>query len=74
MPPVDRLSLHYSEFPVSLRWLFTAALITLRFGYVFAKLQVHFVHAGLDGKQGLDAADIAIAYGGDPKGSTYRHV
>jgi len=60
---------HYSEFPLSLRSLFTATLITLGLAYVFAMIQVYDVHAGLDGKPGLDATDIAIAYSGNPNGS-----
>ena len=72
MPQVHRMFFHYSEFPFSLRWLFTAALVTLGLGYVFATLQVYFVHAGLDGKPGLDAADIAIAYSGNSDGSTIQ--
>ena len=56
---------HYSEFPFSLRTLFTAALITLGFGYVFAMIQVYTTHAGLDGNPGIDANDIAIAYSGN---------
>lgn len=65
MPQVHRMFFHYSEFPFSLRALFTATLITLGLGYVFATLQVYYVHAGLDGKQGIDANDIAIAYSGN---------
>ena len=57
--------LHYSKLPFSLRTLFTGALITLGFGYVFAMIQVYTVHAGLDGKPGIDASDIAIAYSGN---------
>jgi hypothetical protein len=50
---------------LSLRALFTAALITLGLGYCFAMVQVYETHAGLDGKTGINANDIAIAYGGD---------
>lgn len=72
MPQVHRMFFHYSEFPLSLRTLYTAALITLGLGYVFAMLQVYYVHAGLDGKPGVDAADIAIAYRGNSDGSTIQ--
>ena len=65
MPQVHRMFFHYSEFPFSLRTLFTATLITLGFGYVFATIQVYTVHAGLDGNPGIDANDIAIAYSGN---------
>lgn len=69
MPQVHRMFFHYTEFPLSLRTLFTATLITLGIGYVFAMIQVYATHAGLDGNPGLDAADIAIAYSGDANGS-----
>jgi cytochrome c5 len=65
MPQIHRMFFHYSEFPFSLRALFTATLITLGLGYVFATLQVYYVHAGLDGNPGIDANDIAIAYSGN---------
>ena len=65
MPPVHRMFFHYSEFPFSLRTLFTAALITLGLGYVFAMIQVYTTHAGLDGNPGINANDIAIAYSGN---------
>jgi cytochrome c5 len=65
MPQVHRMFFHYSEFPFSLRTLFTATLITLGFGYVFAMIQVYTTHAGLDGNPGINAADIAIAYSGN---------
>ena len=57
---------HYSEFPFSLRMLYTATLITLGLGYAFAMIQIYTVHAGLDGNPGLNANDIAIAYTGNP--------
>jgi hypothetical protein len=69
MPQVHRMFFHYSEFPLSLRTLYTATLITLGLGYVFAMIQVYSVHTGLDGKTGLTADDIAIAYNGNADGS-----
>jgi hypothetical protein len=66
MQNVHRMFFHYSELPLSLRTLYTATLITLGLGYVFAMLQVYTVHAGLDGNAGLNANDIAIAYSGNP--------
>ncbi|MBI1415638.1 MAG: hypothetical protein GC146_00275 [Limimaricola sp.] len=53
------------DFPQSLRNLFSAALITLGLGYVFAMIQVYETHAGLDGNPGINANDIAIAYSGN---------
>ncbi len=65
MPLENRRGLHYSDLSLTLRALFTAALITLGLGYCFAMVQVYETHAGLDGKTGINANDIAIAYGGD---------
>lgn len=56
---------HFSDLSQSLRILFTAALITLGLGYAFAMIQVYQTHAGLDGKSGITANDIAIAYSGN---------
>jgi len=56
---------HYTEFPLSMRTLFTGTLITLGIGYLFAMIQIYTVDAGRDGKPGLSADDIAIAYSGN---------
>lgn len=69
MPNVHRMFFHYSEFPFSLRILFTSTLIAMGLAYMFAMIQIYTTHAGLDGKPGIDAADIAIAYTGNPKNS-----
>jgi hypothetical protein len=61
---VHRMFFHFSELPLSMRTLFTATLIVLGIGYVFAMIQIYEVHSGLDGKPGLTAEDIAIAYSG----------
>lgn len=61
---VHRMYFHFSELPLSMRTLFTATLIVLGIGYVFAMIQIYETHSGLDGKPGLSAADIAIAYSG----------
>ena len=55
----------FRDLSFSLRVLFTAALITLGLGYCFAMVQVYETHAGLDGKTGINANDIAIAYSGN---------
>jgi hypothetical protein len=65
MPQVHRMFFHYTEFPLSLRTLFTCTLILLGIGYAFAMIQIYAVHTGLDGKGGLSAEDIAIAYSGN---------
>jgi hypothetical protein len=65
MPEVHRMFFHYSELPLSMRTLFTATLIVLGIGYLFAMIQIYEVDAGRDGKPGLSADDIAIAYSGN---------
>jgi len=64
MVQVHRMFFHYSEFPLSMRTLFTGTLIVLGFGYLFAMIHVYYSHAGRDGKPGLSVEDIAIAYSG----------
>lgn len=64
MVQTHRMFFHYSEFPLSMRTLFTATLIVLGLGYVFAMIQVYAVNAGRDGKPGLSVDDIVIAYSG----------
>lgn len=65
MPYTQSLTFRSPEFPKSLRVLFTAALVTLGLGYVFAMIQIYATHAGLDGTPGINANDIAIAYSGN---------
>ena len=62
---VHRMFFHFSELPLSMRTLFTATLIVLGIGYLFAMIQIYETHSGLDGKSGLSAEDIAIAYSGN---------
>ena len=57
---VHRMFFHFSELALSTRTLFTATLIMLGIGYVFAMIQIYEVHSGLD--VGLIGEDIAIAY------------
>jgi len=64
MPEVHRMFFHYSELPLSMRTLFTATLIVLGIAYLFAMIQIYDVHAGRDGRPGLSAEDIAVAYSG----------
>jgi hypothetical protein len=63
---VHRMFFHFSELPLSMRTLFGATLIVLGIGYLFAMIQIYETHAGRDGKPGLSAEDIAIAYSGSP--------
>jgi hypothetical protein len=65
MPEVHRMFFHYSELPLSMRTLFTATLLVMGIGYLFAMVQIYEVDAGRDGKPGLSAEDIAISYSGN---------
>lgn len=60
----NRIFLHFSALPLSMRMVFTMTLLVLGTGYLFAMLQVFFSHAGLDGKPGVSAEDLRVAYRG----------
>jgi hypothetical protein len=64
--PLHRLYHHYSELPYSLRVLYTATLLTLGFGYLFALLNIYFTYAGRAGGNPwmLSEQDIVAAYAG----------
>ena len=55
---------HFCWLPFTVRLFYSAALIVLGLGYVFALLQIQIVHAGQDGKPGLSIDDLIIAYKG----------
>jgi hypothetical protein len=69
--PLHRLYFHYSELPYSQRVLYTAALLVLGLGYLFALLNVNFTYAGRAGGNRLMVAyeDIVAGYSGTGKGS-----
>ncbi|MBI3371881.1 MAG: hypothetical protein HY017_09030 [Betaproteobacteria bacterium] len=68
--PLHRLYYHYSELPYSLRVVYTASLIILGFGYLFALIYLFHAHAGRDGNPNmLSYEDIVLAYRGSGKGS-----
>ena len=48
-PPLHPLYSHFSELPYSMRALFTAALIILCCGYLFALIYLFHAHSGRDG-------------------------
>ncbi len=54
----------FSDASVSEKILDTIFLITIGIGTIFAVVYVYLTHEGLDGKPGLSAADIRIAYYG----------
>ncbi len=64
MPQVHRMFFHYSEFPLSMRTLFTGTLLVLGLAYLFAMLHLYNSHSGRDGQPGMSVDDIAIAYSG----------
>ncbi|MDH3910257.1 MAG: hypothetical protein OEU09_03105 [Rhodospirillales bacterium] len=55
---------HYSEFPLSMRTLFTGTLLVLGLAYLFAMVHLYNSHSGRDGSPGMSVDDIAIAYSG----------
>ena len=65
-PPLHRLYHHYSELPYSLRVLYTATLLTLGLGYLFALLNVYFTYAGQAGGNPwlMTEQDLVVAYSG----------
>ncbi|MGA2166382.1 MAG: hypothetical protein ABSH36_18215 [Solirubrobacteraceae bacterium] len=70
-PPPHRLFHHFSELPYSMRVLFTAMLLLLGMGYLFALLNIYFTYAGRAGGNPLMLSyqDIVVAYSGSGQGS-----
>lgn len=61
---------HYSELPYSLRSLYTAVLIILSIGYLFALIYLFHTYSARDGEPGsLSYQDLVIAYSGSGKAS-----
>jgi len=67
--PIHHLYLHFQELPMSMRVLYTGALLVLGLGYMFALLYVYSAHADLDGRPALSVDDIVIAYSGTTEGT-----
>ncbi len=68
--PLHRLYYHYSELPHSLRVLYTAALLVLGCGYLFALIYLFHVHSGRDGDaKSLSYQDLVLTYRGSGQGS-----
>jgi len=67
--PIHRLYRHFQELPVSMRVLFTGALLALGMGYMFAMIYVYTSDAGKDGTPGLTVQDIVISYSGSSDGT-----
>ncbi len=66
---IHRLYWHFQELPVSMRTLFTSALLVMGLGYLFALIYVLASHGGLDGRRGLSVEDIILTYGGSTEGT-----
>ena len=68
--PLHRQFFHFSELPYSLRALYTAALLILGMGYLFALIYLFHTYSGKDGNpMTLSYEDIVIAYSGSGKDS-----
>ncbi|MGD8568136.1 MAG: hypothetical protein PVJ39_08605 [Gammaproteobacteria bacterium] len=55
---------HFSFLPMGQRTLFTATIIVLSTGYLFAMIYIFESHAGRDGNPMLSVNDLIIAYSG----------
>jgi hypothetical protein len=61
---------HFSQLPLSVRLLYSAALAILGMGYLFALIHLFFTYAGKDGDAGsVSYQDMVIAYSGTGKDS-----
>lgn len=71
-PPLHRMFHHYSEMPYSQRVLFTATLMTLALGYLFALTLIWLTYAGRAGGNPymLSYQDLVVAYAGSDNAST----
>lgn len=67
--PLHQLYTHYSELPCSQRVLYTATLLVLGLGYLFALVYLFHTQVGRDGKNYFSVEDIVITYSGTGKGS-----
>lgn len=68
--PLHRHYLHFSELPTSTRIMYTAVLLVLGLGYLFAAIYLFHVYSGRDGNPtDLSYNDLVIAYAGSGKGS-----
>ncbi len=68
--PLHRHYRHYSELPYSLRALYTAVLVMLSLGYLFALIYLFHTYAGRDGDPtGMSYQDLVIAYTGSGEAS-----
>jgi len=68
--PLHRMYFHFSELPMSLRVLYTAALLLFGMGYLFALTLIFITYAPKDGNpNSLSYEDIVIGYSGSGQAS-----
>lgn len=68
--PLHRAFLHFSELPYSMRVVYTATLLILGMGYLFALIYLFHSYSGKDGDpMTLSYEDVVIAYSGSGKDS-----
>jgi hypothetical protein len=68
--PLHRAFLHFSEMPYSMRVVYTATLLILGMGYLFALIYLFHSYSGKDGDpMTLSYEDVVIAYSGSGKDS-----
>lgn len=68
--PLHPMYSHYSELPYSLRVLYTAALVVIGMGYLFALIYIFATYAPKDGNpRSLSYEDIVIGYSGSGEDS-----
>lgn len=68
--PLHRAFVHFSEMPYSTRVLYTATLLILGMGYLFALIYLFHSYSGKDGNPlTLTYEDVVIAYSGSGKDS-----
>jgi len=68
--PLHKAFLHFSEMPYSMRVVYTATLLILGMGYLFALIYLFHSYSGKDGDpMTLSYEDVVIAYSGSGKDS-----
>ena len=72
--PLHRMYHHYSEIPISQRVLYTATLLMLALGYLFALVYIFDTYAGRAGGNALmlSYSDIVVGYSGSGQGSVLQ--
>jgi len=66
---IHRHFVHFSQMTIASKMFYTGVFCVLGVGYLAAMLYVFMSHAGRDGKPGLSAQDIVIAYAGTSSGT-----